>query len=154
MKKFVFRLQTALDVKIREEDRLKEKLYKARQVFDHNLHILNDLRNRLADIMNRIRGGQADRVDIMEVRQCQEFIPILNTRIKAQESVLEKCRREVEAVKQETIEVMRGRKILEKIKARHYQAYMLEYRREEQKEIDEMATTGHHQKDSVTKQGG
>lgn len=154
MKNFVFRLQTALDVKNREEDRLKEKLYKAKQLFDQNLLVLNDVRNRLTDVMNRIRGNQLDRIAIAEVRYCQEFIPILNGRIKEQEAVVEKCRREVEAVNLEIIEVMKGRKILEKIKARHYRAYMLEFRREEQKEIDEMATMGYLQKDSGNKQGG
>jgi len=55
----------------------------------------------------------------------------------------------MEEVRGELVEIMKERKIMEKLRTRHYQEYMREFLREEQKQIDEMATTGFIHRDSA-----
>jgi len=146
MKPFVFKLQTALEVKLTEEDIFKEQLSDATEVYKHNLGILLGLRKRLREIQGILRGNQSSELDIREIKNCQDFIPVLNDRIKAQETVTENSRQEMEGIRRQLVEIMKERKVLEKLRFRHYQEYVRESLREEQKQIDEMATVGHIRK--------
>jgi len=149
MKPFLFKLQTALDIKMREEDVQKEKLYQATKVYKQNLRMLTGLKNRLVEIQDILRGKQVKNIDVLEIKNCQDYIPVLNERIKQQEEKTEDSRLEMERVRSKLLEIMKKRKILEKLKTRHYQEYMREFLREEQKQIDEMATIGYVHKDSA-----
>jgi len=149
MKPFLFKLQTALDIKLKEEDIQKEKLYQATKVYKQNLRQLTGLKNRLVEIQDILRGKQVKNIDVLEIKNCQDYIPVLNERIKQQEEKTEDSRLEMERVRSKLLEIMKKRKILEKLKTRHYQEYMREFLREEQKQIDEMATIGYVHKDSA-----
>ncbi len=140
MKPFVFKLQTALDLKLKEEDLQKEELHKATRIYKQNLKQLRSLQGRLVEIQDLLRGKQVKKIEILEIKRCQDYIPVLHDRIKQQEEVTENSRRKMEQVRGKLLAVMKERKILEKLKARHYREYMREFRREEQKQIDEMAT--------------
>ena len=149
MKPFIFKLQTALDIKLKEEDRQKEELYAATEVYKRNLEVLEDLRYRRAEIQDILRGQQSGEMDICEIQQCQDFILVLNDRIKKQQETTEISRQEMERVRSRLIEIMRDRKVLEKLRAKQHQEYMCEYLRQEQKQIDEMAMIGYSRKDSA-----
>lgn len=149
MKNFVFRLQTSLDLKLKAEDMKKEELQKATKVYKQNLKTLKGLQNRLVEIQDILRGKQVKKMDIVEIKNCQDFIPVLEERIKNQVEVTAASRIEMERVRNELVEIMKERKMLEKLRAKQYQEYMREYLREEQKEIDELATIGFMHKDSA-----
>lgn len=149
MKPFLFKLQTALDIKLKEEDIQKEELYQATKVYKQNLRMLTGLKNRLVEIQDILRGKQVKNIDVLEIKNCQDYIPVLNERIKQQEEKTEDSRLEMEQVRSKLLEIMKKRKILEKLKNRHYDEYMREFLREEQKQIDEMATVGYVHKDSA-----
>lgn len=149
MKPFVFKLQSALNLKCREEDRLKETLHEANLVYRENLSLLAGLQNRLEEICNIIRGKQSDNINIHEMRRCTEYIPVLNIKIDEQERVTEQSRIKMENIRFELLQIVRERKVMEKLKARHYKDYLTECLRQEQKEIDEMAMAGYMHKDSA-----
>lgn len=149
MKPFVFKLQTSLDVKLNKEDRQKEMLREATKAYRKNLKVLTSLKRRLFEIQDILRGKQTEKIDIIDIKNCLDFIPVLNERIKQQELVTEEFRQVMEETRRILVEIMRDRKVLEKLKMRHYQEYMGECLREEQKQIDEMATIGYFHKDSA-----
>ncbi len=149
MKQFVFKLQTALDVKLKEEDMRKEELRESTRVYKHNLRLLNALKNRLAEIQDILRVKQTEKIDLLEIKNCQDYIPVLGERIKQQEMTTENSRQEMEQVRNKLVETIKERKMLEKLKTRHYQEYMKEYLWEEQKQIDEMAAVGFMHRDSA-----
>lgn len=149
MKPFIFKLQVALNLKLKEEDAKKEELGKAQKIYNENLKKITLLRNRLNQIQEMVRKKQNAIIDVFEIRGLQDYIPVLMDTIRQQETTLEKSRQEMELVRSKLLEIMKDRKVLEKLKARHYQDYMMECLREEQKEIDEMATIGYIHKDSA-----
>ncbi|WP_418790244.1 flagellar export protein FliJ [Phosphitispora sp. TUW77] len=149
MKKFVFKLQTALDLKLRAEELKKEELFAVTEIYKESCLVLEKLKTRLADIQDTVRGKQGKQLDITEIKRCQDYIPVINEHICQQVLITEKHRIAMEEVRTELIEIMKERKVLEKLRTKYYQQYMSEFLREEQKQIDEMATTGFIHKDSA-----
>lgn len=140
MKPFVFKLQTALDIKVRNEDRQKEELQIKTKIYMDNLQILKNYENKLLEAQDNVREMQQQRVDYFRINFCLEYINILNERINNQKNVVEECRKEMEAARAKLLILMKERKVIEKLKERHYREYIRESLREEQKLIDEMAT--------------
>jgi flagellar FliJ protein len=149
LKSFVFKLQTALNVKFKEEDIHKEKLHTATDVYISNLNLLDNLKNRLFEIQDILREKQLNTINVIEIKRVHDFIPVIRERIHSQDKVTEESRVKMEQIRAELVEIRKKRKILEKIRSRHYQAYMVEFLREEQKLIDEMATVGFVRKNSA-----
>ncbi|MBU7008268.1 flagellar export protein FliJ [Phosphitispora fastidiosa] len=149
MKKFVFKLQTALDLKLKAEEMKKEELVTATDIYKESCRVLEYLKTRLAEIQDTVRGKQGEQFDVTEIRRCQDYIPVINEHISQQALITEEHRVAMEEVRGELVEIMKERKILEKLRTRHYQDYMREFLREEQKQIDEMATTGFIHRDSA-----
>ncbi|PKM80843.1 MAG: flagellar export protein FliJ [Firmicutes bacterium HGW-Firmicutes-14] len=149
MKPFVFRLQTALDLRLKEEEMLKEKLCRATEDYKKRLKALEELRVRLTEIQDVIRGKSRRDIDVSEIVRYEDFIPVLAGRIETQKAAVEESRQEMERIRHDLVETMKDRKVLEKLRTGHYQEYVKESLREEQKQIDEMATTGYVHKDSV-----
>ena len=149
MKAFVFKLQTSLDVKLKKEERQKIELGEATRVYKLNLQILHDLKDRMVEIQDVLRGKQTKKLNIFEIKNYQDYIPVLIEKIKKQIITTETSRQDMEDCRNKLVEIMRERKVLEKLKSKHFQEYMKELLREEQKQIDEMATNGYIHKDSA-----
>lgn len=139
MKPFLFRLQTALDMKIHLEDQVKSQLEHALQLYEGSVAQLKALESQLLLIQNEIRGLQAKPFNVDEIKKYNDFVPLLNERIERQNRDVEEKSVKVAEIRRALIEIMKDRKILEKIKARNYQAYLRQVLLEEQKQIDEMA---------------
>lgn len=149
MKPFAFKLQTALDIKLKEEAMQKEELFKATQIYRQNVEFLNGLKLKLAEVYDIVRGIQTRTIDVVEMQNCNDYLPVLNRRIEQQRTFTENARQEMEQVRCKLIETMRDRKVLEKLKGKQYQEYIKECLREEQNRIDEMATIGFVRRDSA-----
>lgn len=149
MKPFVFKLQTALDLRLKEEEMQREELFRATRLYRENLDSLHRLRMKQTEVYEIMRGKLIQTVDVMEIKNCNDYIPVINERIKQQEYATETARREMDQVRCRLVETMKNRKMLEKLRARHHQEYLKECMREEQKQIDEMATVGFIRRDSA-----
>lgn len=149
MKTFVFKLQTSLDVKLKREEIQKEELAIATKIHRENTDILICLRNRLIEIQEILRVKQSEFINVLELLNYQDYIPVLIERIKQQEAITEEFRQAMESERQKLVEIMRERKILEKLRTKHFQLYVQECLREEQKQIDEMATVRFIHRDSA-----
>lgn len=149
MKPFVFKLQTSLDVKLKREEIQKEELARATKKYRENTDILKRRRHRLIDIQEILRRKQNEHLNVLDILVYQDYIPVQIERIKQQEIVTEESRQAMEGERQKLVEIMRERKVLEKLRTKHYQVYVQECLRQEQKQIDEMATVGFIHKDSA-----
>lgn len=147
MKPFVFKLQTALNLKIKEEDRVKEELRRLTNRCQEEFDVLAALEERLGQLEDRLRRRQEARVDVAEIQRCLDYLPVMKDRILRQKEVIRRIKEEIEKTRQELVEIMRERKVLEKLRERHFAQYLVEVNREEQKIIDEMATNGYNRKD-------
>lgn len=148
MKPFVFKLQTALNLKLKEEEQVKEEL---RCLMDRHraaLNVLAALEGQLGQLEDRLRQFQESTVDVEEIQRCLGYLPVMRDKILRQKEVIRQIEAEIDQTRQALVEIMRRRKVLEKLKERHFTQYQLEANREEQKIIDEMATNGYNRKDT------
>lgn len=149
MKPFEFKLQTALNLKQKEEDRVKEDLQRLTARRSEAVEKLAVLVDELCQLEDRLRRHQEDRVDVAEIKRCLNYLPVMRDRIMRQEEIIRQIENEMDKTRQLLVEIMRRRKVLEKLKEKHYAQYQLEVSREEQKIIDEMATNGYNRKESA-----
>lgn len=149
MKPFEFKLQTALNLKQKEEDRVKEELQRLTAMRREALDKLAVLGGELCQLEDRLRRHQDARVDVAEIKRCLAYLPVMRDKILRQEEIIRQIEADMDKTRQLLVEIMRRRKVLEKLKERHYAQYQLEVTREEQKIIDEMATNGYNRNDSA-----
>lgn len=142
MKPFVFKLQMALDLKLKEEDDRKEKLHRQTELYQAECARLNELVARLNQVYALLRDKQSTTINVMEVKEIVDYVPVLRERISRQEETTEASRMEMEQARLRLLATVKERKAIEKLREKHYQRFLQECLRQEQKEIDEMASVG------------
>lgn len=138
MKVYAFRLQTKLDITLRQEDIAKNELRDMQAVYDHELIVLQRLKDYQTELFGDIRGKRGYlRID--DLILLKDYLKVLAEEIDNQNRVVCEAEENLEKARQHFMEIMRERKALEKLKERDYQEYLKEIIREEQALIDEVA---------------
>jgi len=144
MKRFRFRLQTLLDQRKAREEKLlwelsdlqREELREIERL--HGLErILRKARESIEEALSSLcSGGFA----ILPVVQRDEFAKATRDDIRVQELTIEAVGRRVEAKRVEVVKAMQDRKVLEALKDKQEREYIVSMARQEQNQLDEMAT--------------
>ena len=137
MKAFHFRLQTSLDVAQRRQNVAKEELQN--QIIQRNI-VLNQYVNaqkKREDLRNNIREKD---VSFRDYLVTTDYLKVMQAVINDLESSLQTEEEKVEAARLILINFSKEKQTLEKIKDRDWDAYLYEMNREEQKNIDEVAS--------------
>lgn len=141
-KKFVFRLQTVLEVKIRAEDEEKRKLGELIAWQKQEEMILAQLvqkKQETRDLLKeRQRTGEYLQVD--ELKRISYFLKKVDQDIEAQKAKLIEIARRIEAQREALLKAAQEKKTLEMLKEQHYTEYLNEIEEEERKLLDELAT--------------
>ncbi|NTV90596.1 MAG: flagellar export protein FliJ [Clostridiales bacterium] len=139
MAKFTFQLQTVLNIKNQQEDNLKNELGKAVQKLEKEkaeLHRLNFAKDRMIMEFNE----KSRKTTVEKLKEYNAYISLLGTRIKRQKENVNKASQNVDKVREELIQAVKERKILEKLKEKKYEEYLVEANREELKVNDEVVS--------------
>ncbi|HWI54063.1 MAG TPA: hypothetical protein VNT57_00080, partial [Desulfobacteria bacterium] len=92
-------MESALNLKLREEDILKEELRKATGFYREQAAILSGLEKRLDEIYASLREFESGSVDIIRTESYRGYLPVMIDRIREQEKVTEVSRVEMEQVR-------------------------------------------------------
>jgi flagellar protein FliJ len=145
MKRFIWRLQRVLDIKIKEEQikraeliEITERLARAQNELIMQKKILNDIINSLTEEHPRSRLDKQE-LFLKSAAINDELIKKLEGKAKE----IEKQQREKIS---EVIKVKQFRKSLEKLRAETKMQYIKEQEKIEQKDADEMTSMGFAQK--------
>lgn len=145
MKKYTFRLQTVLDIKV---NKLNEKLVELAQV----QQILSAEEEKLANLKSRKNVAYEELIqiyslekalDIQEVCNYKGFLGKIEIEIKQQEDRIENVMFFVKQKQAEVNQALKEKKILEKLKEKEKNAYYQEFIKQEAKELDDLASTRH-----------
>ncbi|MBO5948320.1 flagellar export protein FliJ [bacterium] len=145
MKKYTFRLQTVLDIKV---NKLNEKLVELAQV----QQILSAEEEKLANLKSRKNVAYEELIqiyslekalDIQEVCNYKGFLGKIEIEIKQQEDRIENVMFFVKQKQTEVNQALKEKKILEKLKEKEKNAYYQEFIKQEAKELDDLASTRH-----------
>lgn len=137
-KKFVYSMQKILDMRIRKEDQLKAELAAAIRTRDLEVAALNTL------VEKRTKGqksleGYLSRGEVAEVQNTNLFLQNLTGKIDNQNRIVSKSNLKVEEVRKKLTIAAKEKKIIEKHKEKKNEEWKEEYKKWENKQMDEIA---------------
>ena len=158
MKKFEFRLETVLDITERQK---KE----AGELYAMHLNRQRQAESELKVLQEKEREIEAALIDLTHEPPFPldkhalytAYLPVLKKKQENKIIEIEERTKETEMARQILVKISRELKTLEKLKAKDYEEYMIEYFREEQKQLDDSAGVAYIRKtrsDSVESENG
>lgn len=138
MRRFVFSLQKVLDYRRRLEEQAIRDFAEAQRQLEHERATLARLMALRGECLNRSRRTHQLVVEMLDVEQT--YLSALEERIEAQRQRVAEAERVLEERRQALIEAQRGRKMLERLREKHYERWRQEFLRTEQKALDDLAT--------------
>lgn len=141
-KRFIFRLQTVLEVKIKREEEEKKKLADLIAWQREEERILAELVYREQSTRASLKAKQAagQFIEIDELKRISNFLKKVAKDIEAQKEKLEEIARRIEEQRAELLKAVQEKKTLEMLREQHYEEWRNEVEAEEAKFLDELAT--------------
>lgn len=150
MRKFTFTLQSVYDIALEVEKQRKLEMQRIEEKLRRIIRELTDTiaahSNAKHDCLREVAKG----TDAQKLLQYEQYSERLQATIRVLEDNKAKTEREKEKCLQAQIENRREIKTLEKLREKQYEEYMLELRKEEEKEIGDLVayrttiSEGHH----------
>lgn len=143
MKKYEFRFKNILHVRELLEEQAEREFRDAVLAYNAELEKLENLRAEaerlIAELFERRRG----RIDVGVEMVFATYFTNLRERTEAQVVAVHEAEQFMEQKRAELIEAMKERKVMEKLRLRDYDAWLLELKRWEQAMIDDLSTLRH-----------
>lgn len=138
MKKFAFTLQTLLNVRQMEEDRIKGELAEAngelaRRVTSRDVSLKEKARCEQA-LLGDMKNGK---VNVQSLEIYDNFFAYIRDLILRQSAAIEEQEARVREIQDRLVRALQDKKALEKLKDKQYEAYLLDVKHEEDKTMDD-----------------
>lgn len=143
MKRFQFRLQVVLDIK---EKLLEEKLLELSKVqrgLQEAVEKQRTLENYQLEINNALMNvfESGNDLDLVEVQRYKDFINKLIVDLSNQKVVIQNITRVLDMKRREVNEVLKEKKVLEKLKENQQKKFYQEFEQYERRELDDIASS-------------
>lgn len=132
---FNFRLEKVLNYKKTIEDYKKNQYGMVqKKLFDEEdkLFKFNEYKN----IVKTEKNKNITKTNIGNLAMYNNYINDLSRKIKLQEQIVNKTKKDVEEAKEEMITAVKEKKTFEKLKEQEYEEYLEQLKRDEEKQID------------------
>jgi len=144
MAKFVFKLQSVLNIKKQQEESKKNELGKAMQMLEAEKRKLADLENALEETVREF-NEKTKKTTVQELISYNEYLSSLNSSIRSQKERVNDAAVYVDKIREELINAVKEREILDKLKEKKYEEYLTEQKKLEQKTNDEIVSYKHNE---------
>lgn len=138
MKKFMYKMESVLQIKFKLEDQAKIAYGNARHRLSIEEEKLQKLVNQKSSYEDEMKILRLDRLDLFKIHQCTQAIDIMKINIKQQTTTVKNADHRLEVARIRLHNAMVERKTHEKLKEKAFEEYLLEFDSEERKEIDEL----------------
>ncbi|MFY9569332.1 MAG: flagellar export protein FliJ, partial [Acetivibrionales bacterium] len=109
MAKFIFKLQSVLNLRKQKEDNIKNELGIAIQRLEQEKRRLSELENTL-DATVREFNEKTRKTTVHELIEYNEYLSLLNSRIKSQKDNVNNAAQYVDKVREELVKAVKDRK--------------------------------------------
>ncbi|MCX6345525.1 MAG: flagellar export protein FliJ [Armatimonadetes bacterium] len=140
MKRFKFRLQTLLDRRKAKEEQLLWELGEIRRTEVQEIENLHSLEKRLDESCRSMEQALRENAPVSRVVLHDDYAKATRDDIRVQEMTIEAISQKVEEKRVEVVKAMQEKQVLEALKDKQEREYMLAVAREEQNQLDEMAS--------------
>lgn len=138
MKRFKFRLQRILDVRIQIRDEARQELVRRNTERDHQIYVLAQLQDEFMQL-GLTEGGTYSATDLSRLGAYAERLTVA---IDQQKLVVAEAIKAAELAHESYISASREAKVIELLKDKKLQEYRAEQLREEGAFLDELASRG------------
>ena len=147
MKKFVYKMQSVLNIKEKLEEQEKARYAAALAKLNEEEEKLSQLYDRRAACEERLRESVGASLNVMAIRHNEDALETLKDFIGRQKLSVKKAQDNVDAAMHRLREAMAERKPHERLKEKAFEEYLADQNAEEQKEIDELVSYRHGTKE-------
>ncbi len=147
MAKFVYRMQNILDIKNKLEIQAKNSYAVARMRLSKEEEKLDGLFAQKKAYEEAYRQQLSGSIDVRQINICKNAIELSKNMIKKQLVEVKVASLNLEAAQKRLGEIMKERKIQEKLREKAYEEFLQELNDQEKKEIDELVSFRFEQED-------
>lgn len=151
MAKFVYRMQSILNIKIQMENQAKMELGQAQRKLIEEEERLEGLYHRKEYYLEEGRRFRMDSLKVRDLQDNEYAIARMDEYIEEQKENVRNAERLVEEARQKLQEIMTERKAQEKLREKAFEQFMLEENAREGKEVDELTSYTYGQKRGKSK---
>lgn len=138
MAKFIYRMQSILDIKYKLEEQAKQQYMEASNRLEEGREQQALLERRKNDYMNQYMELVSTKLDVMEIEVCKNAIILMDSYIVEQMQVVKRLEEDVERAVKHLNKAIQERKVHEKLKENRFEEFKMELNQEEMKEIDQL----------------
>jgi len=150
MAKFVYRMQSILDVKLKLESQAKIAYGIANKKLAEEQEKLREILERRAAYEAQAKELVSGVIDVPKIRENKAAIDVLKSQQRAQMMNVHIAEKNVESARRRLNEVMTERKAHEKLKEHKFEEFKQEIQYWENKEIDELVSYSYKDNESNT----
>ena len=150
MAKFVYRMQSILDVKLKLESQAKIAYGIANKKLAEEQEKLREILERRAAYEAQAKELVSGVIDVPKIRENKAAIDVLKSQQRAQMMNVHIAEKNVESARKRLNEVMTERKAHEKLKEHKFEEFKQEIQYAENKEIDELVSYSYRDNESNT----
>lgn len=137
-KAFQFRLQKILDVKKQLENLISVDLKRSQAELELEQRVVEELHQSKEEILNGNNHSEEE-LSLSQIQLAMAYIQQLNEMIEKQNEVVKEKEQLVEATREKLIKVSQEKKVVEKLKERHWVEHKKEARKKEMVKESELA---------------
>ena len=140
MAKFVYRMQNILDIKNKLEVQARNSYAAARMKLSQEEEKLDRMFEQKKAYEENYRQQLSGNINILQINICKNAIELCKNQIKKQLVEVKVASLNLEAAQKRLGEVLKERKIQEKLREKAYEEFLQELNDQEKKEIDELVS--------------
>ena len=152
MARFVYRMQSILNIKIQMENQAKMEFGQAQRRLLEEEERLEGLYNRKEFYLEEGRKLRMDSLKVLSLRDNEYAVARREEYIEAQKEAVRNAELQVEEARQKLQEVMTERKAQERLREKAFEQFMQEENAREGKEVDELTSYTYGQKRGKSKE--
>lgn len=146
MAKFIYRMQSILDIKEKMVDQAKMEFAAARMHLTEEEEKLQILMDRKAAYEDQGRELRSDSLKVMEILENRDAITRMEEFIIFQKRQVKRAEDQFEAARKKLQNAMQESKTQEKLREKAFEEFMREENAREAKEVDELVSYTHGRK--------
>ncbi|MFA5527267.1 MAG: flagellar export protein FliJ [Peptostreptococcales bacterium] len=135
--KFEYSLNGVLNYRKTVEDLKKHELNHAKKEVKLQEDKLREMKSEYSNLLEEIISKGS--FDVLEQKQYYRYLENVKEKLEMQRGRVESCNQLCDSVRASVIDAQKDRKIMEKLEQKEWKKFLLEMKREEDKEFNEMA---------------
>ena len=140
MARFVYRMQSILNIKLKTEDQARMEFGAAKHRLDLETDRLEQLMERRRQYLEEGRDLQKDRLKVHEIIENRQYVKTMDELIEQQKLNIRKAEKAGEEARIKLTVVMQARKMQEKLREKAFEEFVQEQKEAEARETDQRSS--------------